>query len=108
VWVRLSPDEAAVVGEAAARAGLSVGAWVGETAVGRARVDAAGDDPGEAGRFGPSSWREMVAALVALRAEVAAVRRVPCWSSVRLCPQVNCSTTTSPPPTIPAAPARSG
>jgi hypothetical protein len=26
VWVRLSPDEAAVVGEAAGRAGMSVGA----------------------------------------------------------------------------------
>ena len=75
VWVRLSPDEAAVVGEAAARAGMSVGAWVGETAVGRARAEAAGDEPGEAGGVGPSSWRELVAALVALRAEVAAVRR---------------------------------
>ena len=77
VWVRLSPDEAAVVGEAAARAGMSVGAWVGETAVGRARAEAAGDEPGEAGGVGLSSWRELVAALVALRAEVAAVRRVP-------------------------------
>ena len=85
VWVRLSPDEAVVVGEAAARAGLSVGAWVGETAVGRARVDAVGDDPGGAGRFGPSSWRELVAALVALRAEVAAVREV---SAVALGPAV--------------------
>ena len=74
VWVRLSPDEAAVVGEAAGRAGMSVGAWVGETAVGRARADTAGDEPSEAGL---SSWRELVAALVALRAEVAAVRRVP-------------------------------
>ena len=109
VWVRLSPDEAAVVGEAAARAGLSVGAWVGETAVGRARADAAGDDPGEAGRVGPlSSWRELVAALVALRAEVAAVREVPVGGAgVRLCPQVSCSPT-SPPPTIPAAPAGTG
>jgi hypothetical protein len=77
VWVRLSPDEAAVVGAAAARAGMSVGAWVGETAVGRAGVEAAGDEPGEAGGTGLSSWRELVAALVALRAEVAAVRRVP-------------------------------
>ena len=77
VWVRLSPDEAAVVGEAAGRAGMSVGAWVGETAVGRARAEAAGDDPGEASGVGPSSWRELVAALVALRAEVAALRRVP-------------------------------
>ena len=77
VWVRLSPGEATLVGEAAARAGLSVGAWVGETAVGRAHADAAGDGPGEAGGVGLSSWRELVAALVALRAEVAAVRCVP-------------------------------
>ena len=66
-----------MVGEAAARAGMSVGAWVGETAVGRARAEAAGDEPGEAGGVGLSSWRELVAALVALRAEVAAARRVP-------------------------------
>ena len=77
VWVRLSPAEAAVVGDAAARAGLSVGAWVGETAVGRARAQAAGDEPGEAGEVGLSSRRELVAALVALRAEVAAARRAP-------------------------------
>jgi hypothetical protein len=77
VWVRLSPDEAAVVGAAAARAGLSVGAWVGETVVGRARAEATGHEPGEAGGVGLSSWRELVAALVALRAEVAAVRRMP-------------------------------
>ena len=77
VWVRLSPAEAAVVGEAAARAGMSVGAWVGETAVGRARAQAAGAEPGEAGGVGPSPWRELVAALVALRAEVAATRRPP-------------------------------
>jgi hypothetical protein len=77
VWVRLSPDEAAAVGEAAARVGMSVGAWVGETAVGGARVDAAGDEPGEAGGVGLPSWRELVAALVALRAEVAALRRLP-------------------------------
>jgi hypothetical protein len=76
VSVRLSPDEAAVIGEAAGRAGMSVGAWVGETAVGRARAQAAGDEPGEASGVGPSSWPELVAALVALRAEVA-VRRVP-------------------------------
>ncbi len=101
VWVRLSPNEATVVGEAARRAGMSVGAWVGETAVGRAGAQARGDGRGEVGGVQPS-WRELVAALVALRAEVAAVRRVPCWSSVRLCPQVNCSTT-SPPTTIPAA-----
>jgi hypothetical protein len=54
-----------------------VGAWVGETAVARARAEAVGDEPGEAGGVGPSSWRELVAALVALRAEVAAVRPVP-------------------------------
>ena len=77
--MRLSPVEAAVVGEAAARAGMSVGAWVGDTAVDRARAEAAGDEPDEAGvrKAEPSSWRELVAALVALRAEVAAVRRVP-------------------------------
>ena len=77
VWVRLSPDEAAAVGEAAARVGMSVGAWVGETAIGRARAAAAGDEPDKAGGVGSSSWRELVAALVALRAEVAALRRVP-------------------------------
>ena len=77
VWVRLSPDEATVVGAAAGRAGMSVGAWVGDTAVGRARAEAAGDEPDEAGGTGLSSWRELVAALVALRAEFAAVRRVP-------------------------------
>jgi hypothetical protein len=77
VWVRLSPDEAAAVSEAAARLGMSVGAWVGETAVGRARAEAAGDLPGEAGGVGLSSSRNLVAALVALRAEVAALRRVP-------------------------------
>jgi hypothetical protein len=81
VWVRLSPDEAAVVGEAAVRAGMSVGAWVGETAVGRAR----GDGRGEVGGSEPSSWRELVAALVALRIEVAAVRREP---AVGLVPDV--------------------
>jgi hypothetical protein len=77
VWVRLSPDETAAVSEAAARAGMSVGAWVGETAVGWARAAAAGDEPDKAGGVGPSSWRELVAALVALRAEVTALRRVP-------------------------------
>jgi hypothetical protein len=80
VWVRLSPAEAAVVGGAAGRAGLSAGAWVGDTAVGRARAEAASDDAdqvGGVGETGPSSWRELVAALVALRAEAAAVRRVP-------------------------------
>jgi hypothetical protein len=77
VWVRLSPDEATVVGEAAARAGMSLGAWVGDTAVDGARAQARGDGRGEAGGTEPSSWRELVAALVALRAEVAAVREVP-------------------------------
>jgi uncharacterized protein (DUF1778 family) len=76
VRVRLTPDEAAVIGEAAARAGMSVGAWVGDTAVGRARAEAAVDKPDETGRAGLLSWRELVAALVALRAEVAA-RRTP-------------------------------
>ena len=77
VWVRLSPAEATAVIEAADRAGVSVGAWVGETAVGRARTQARGDGRGEAGGFGPSSWRELVAALVALRAEVVAGRWGP-------------------------------
>jgi uncharacterized protein (DUF1778 family) len=80
VRVRLSPVEATVVGEAAARAGMSLGAWVGHAAVDRARAQVAGDEPDEAGVFRkaePSSWRELVAALVALRAEVAAMRRVP-------------------------------
>jgi hypothetical protein len=77
VRVRLSSDEAAVVGAAAARAGASVGAWVGNTAVGRARAQAAGNKPDEAGGAGLSSWRELVAVLVALRAEVAAVQRAP-------------------------------
>jgi hypothetical protein len=59
---------------------MSPGAWVGDTAVGRARTEAARDDADEgggAGMTGPSSWRELVAALVALRAEAAAMRRVP-------------------------------
>jgi hypothetical protein len=77
VWVRLSPDEAVAVSEAAARLGMSVGAWVGETAVGRARAEAAGDEPGETGGVGLPSQRELVAALVALRAEVTALQRVP-------------------------------
>jgi hypothetical protein len=77
VRVRLSPVEAAVVDEAAGRAGMSVGAWVGHTAVDRASAQAARDEPHEAGGAEPSSWRELVAALVALRAEVAAARRVP-------------------------------
>jgi hypothetical protein len=77
VRVRFTPDEAMVIGEAAARVGVSVGAWVGETAVGPARVEAAGDEPSGAGEAGLPSWRPLVAALVALRAEVAAVRRAP-------------------------------
>jgi hypothetical protein len=77
VRVRLSRVEAAVAGEAAGRAGMSVGAWVGNTAVNRARAEAARDELDEAGGTEPSSWRELVAALVALRAEVAAARRVP-------------------------------
>jgi hypothetical protein len=77
VSVRLSPDEAALVGKTASRVGMSVGAWVGEAAVGRARAQARGDDPGEVDASGSSSGRELVAALVMLRAEVAAVRRVP-------------------------------
>jgi hypothetical protein len=40
-------------------------------------MEAAGNEPTDAGGIGPSSWRELVAALVALRAEVAAVRCVP-------------------------------
>jgi len=74
VRVRLTPDEATVIGEAAGRAGMSVGAWVGDTAVGQARADAADDDPADAGRAGLWPGRELVAALVALRAEVAALR----------------------------------
>jgi hypothetical protein len=77
VWVRLSPAEAAAVGEAAARAGMSMGAWVGHTAVDRASAEAARDDPDEPGGAEPSSWRQLVAALVALRAEVVAAHRVP-------------------------------
>jgi hypothetical protein len=76
VRVRLSPVEAAVVGDAAARAGMSVGAWVGHTAVDRASVQAARDEAGGVGKAEPSSWRELVAALVALRAEVVAARRM--------------------------------
>src|SRR3954447_26770291 len=59
VRVRLSPVEAAVVGEAAGRVGMLVGAWVGQTAVDRARAQAAGDEPDEAGGSEPSSWREL-------------------------------------------------
>jgi hypothetical protein len=77
VRVPLTPDEATIIGEAAARAGMSVGAWVGDTAVGRARAEVAGDEPDEVGGAGLWSGRELVAALVALRAEVAALRRAP-------------------------------
>ncbi|WP_397469406.1 plasmid mobilization protein [Pseudonocardia charpentierae] len=35
VRVRLTPDEATLIVEAAARAGMSVGAWVGDTALRR-------------------------------------------------------------------------
>jgi hypothetical protein len=77
VRVRLSPVEATVIGEAAARAAMSVGAWVGHTAVDRASAEAARDDPDEARGTGLSSWRELVAALVALRAEVTVVQRAP-------------------------------
>jgi hypothetical protein len=77
VRVPLTVDDATVIGEAAARLGLSVGAWVGDTAVGRARAEAAGDECAEVGGAGLWSGRELVAALVALRAEVAAVRRAP-------------------------------
>lgn len=77
VRVRLTPDEATVIGEAAGQAGMSVGAWVGDVAVGRARADAADDEPAEAGRAGLWAGRELVAALVSLRAEVAALRRDP-------------------------------
>jgi hypothetical protein len=60
---------------------MSVGAWVGHTAVWRARADGTGAEPDEVGGTGLSSWRELVAALVALRGEVAAVRRVPGMTS---------------------------
>jgi hypothetical protein len=56
---------------------MSVGAWVGHTAVDRARAEATRDEPDEASGSEPSLWRELVAALVALRAEVVAARRVP-------------------------------
>jgi hypothetical protein len=63
--VALSPQEAEMVRAAAAGVGLSVGAWVGDVAVRQARDDAAGVlDARE-----PSSWRDLVAALVALRVE---------------------------------------
>ena len=77
MWVWVSPDEAAVVGAAAAREGMSVGAWVGETAVGRARTKQRETNLARSAGWGLSSRRELVAALVALRAEVAALRRRP-------------------------------
>ena len=64
VRVRLSPAEAAAIAEAAARAGLSVGAWVGDAAVRAARRDPVAIDGGV------SSWREVTAALVAVRVQV--------------------------------------
>jgi hypothetical protein len=70
VRVRLSPEEAEAVWAAASRAGLSVGAWVADIAVSRAR----GELRGTVEQTGPSSWRELVAALVALRTEVVGVR----------------------------------
>jgi hypothetical protein len=63
VRVPLSPQEAQVVRAAAAGVGLSLGAWVGDVAVLQARDDAAG----VLGEREPSSWRDLVAALVALR-----------------------------------------
>lgn len=64
VRVRLSPQEATVVAAAAARAGVSVGAWVGETALRSAR--------GAAEPERVMSSTELLATLVALRAEAAA------------------------------------
>ena len=68
VRVRVSPCEAAAIAAAASRAGLSVGAWVGDVAVRAARAD------GHAVDGGVSSWREVTAALVAVRAQVVAAR----------------------------------
>lgn len=59
--MRLSPAEADVVGAAARREGLSVGAWVGQLAVGRAQGQA---DPV------PVTWQNLVAELVRFRADV--------------------------------------
>ncbi|MHA6781704.1 hypothetical protein ACVGOW_12030 [Pseudonocardia saturnea] len=61
VRVRLSPTEADAVGAAARREGLSVGAWVGQLAVGRAQGEA---DPV------PVTWQQLVAELVRFRADV--------------------------------------
>ena len=68
VRVRVSPAEAAAIAAAASRAGLSVGAWVGDVAVRAARGDRVAIE------VGVSSLREMTAALVALRAHVVAAR----------------------------------
>jgi hypothetical protein len=68
--VPLTLEEATVIGEAAARLGLSVG----DTAVGRARAEAARDAPDKVCGAGLGSGRDLVAALVALRAEVAALQ----------------------------------
>jgi hypothetical protein len=69
VRVPLSPRETEMVRAAAVRAGLSIGAWVGDVAVRHARDVAAGVlDVRE-----PSSWRDLVAALVALRTQVLTV-----------------------------------
>lgn len=59
--MRLSLAEADAVGAAAQREGLSVGAWVGQLAVGRAQGQA---DPV------PVTWQELVAELVRFRADV--------------------------------------
>lgn len=59
--MRLSPAEADAVGAAAQREGLSVGAWVGQLAVGRALGEA---DPV------PVTWQHLVAELVRFRADV--------------------------------------
>jgi hypothetical protein len=63
VRVPLSAQEAEVVRAAAAGVGLTVGAWVGDVAVRQARDDAVGVLSARE----PSSWRDLVAALVALR-----------------------------------------
>ena len=76
---------------------MSVGAWVGDTAVGRARAEAAGDVPDEVGGAGLWSGRELVAALVALRAEVAALRRAPVVEVDPAAPAaVSCPTSLAP------------
>lgn len=59
--MRLSPAEADVVGAAAQREGLSVGAWVGQLAVGRAQGQT---DPV------PVTWQNLVAELIRFRADV--------------------------------------